>query len=119
MSSVNLYISSSYHPQTKPAAMKKRCMTCGDGVQNGELRVVKLVLLTLVMVVVAPGVMGSDCGGTYLDAKGNITSPNYPNKYPKNQQCVYTIKVRVLTCHRCSVLGCTPVYSIFFFIKAG
>ncbi|KAK4290658.1 hypothetical protein Pmani_036457 [Petrolisthes manimaculis] len=33
-----------------------------------------------------------DCGGTHLDAKGNITSPGYPNKYPKNQLCVYTIK---------------------------
>lgn len=82
--------------------MKRRSMTCG-GSQVRELRVVKLVLLTLVMVVVAPGVMGSDCGGTYLDATGNITSPNYPNHYSRNQHCVYIIKVRALTCYRCYV----------------
>ncbi|KAK3892282.1 hypothetical protein Pcinc_003903 [Petrolisthes cinctipes] len=54
----------------------------------GEL--LKVVLL-LTAVGVSPGVMG-DCGGTYLDAMGNITSPGYTNNYPKNQLCVYTIK---------------------------
>ncbi|KAK3889365.1 hypothetical protein Pcinc_006635 [Petrolisthes cinctipes] len=60
--------------------------TCG--VLMGEL--LKVVLL-LTAVGVSPGVMG-DCGGTYLDAKGTITSPGYPNNYPMNQLCVYTIK---------------------------
>lgn len=59
----------------------------------GELMAVRLVLVTLVVVVAVPGVMGSDCGGTFLDANGNITSPNYPNNYPRNQNCVYIIKV--------------------------
>ncbi|XP_038652379.1 cubilin [Scyliorhinus canicula] len=32
------------------------------------------------------------CGGTYQDSKGILTSPNWPNPYPSNRQCVYIIR---------------------------
>ena len=32
-----------------------------------------------------------DCGGYFTATKGNVTSPSYPNKYPKNANCLYTI----------------------------
>ena len=32
-----------------------------------------------------------ECGGTYTFPFGIITSPSYPNKYPENIDCIYTI----------------------------
>ncbi|XP_048462936.1 cubilin [Rhincodon typus] len=32
------------------------------------------------------------CGGTYEDSKGILTTPNWPNAYPSNRQCVYIIR---------------------------
>ncbi|XP_072431088.1 cubilin [Chiloscyllium punctatum] len=32
------------------------------------------------------------CGGTYEDSKGILTSPNWPNPFPSNTQCVYIIQ---------------------------
>ncbi|XP_058663852.1 embryonic protein UVS.2-like [Ammospiza caudacuta] len=32
-----------------------------------------------------------NCGATFRDSKGVITSPNYPNKYPKNRACFWVI----------------------------
>ncbi|XP_075357733.1 astacin-like metalloendopeptidase [Mycteria americana] len=32
-----------------------------------------------------------NCGDTFTDLKGVITSPNYPNKYPQNQACFWVI----------------------------
>ncbi|XP_042670489.1 embryonic protein UVS.2-like isoform X1 [Centrocercus urophasianus] len=32
-----------------------------------------------------------NCGGTFTDSSGIITSPNYPNKYPKNRACFWVI----------------------------
>ncbi|XP_019407837.1 PREDICTED: astacin-like metalloendopeptidase isoform X1 [Crocodylus porosus] len=40
------------------------------------------------------------CGGTFTNAYGVITSPNYPNKYPKNQDCFW-------------IVGAPPGYQIF------
>ena len=31
------------------------------------------------------------CGGTFTNPKGLLTSPSYPDNYPKNADCVYTI----------------------------
>lgn len=33
------------------------------------------------------------CFEEYTDNFGDLTSPNYPNKYPNNLDCVYTITV--------------------------
>ncbi|XP_044150585.1 LOW QUALITY PROTEIN: cubilin [Bufo gargarizans] len=35
------------------------------------------------------------CDVTYTEATGVFTSPNYPNKYPTNRECVYTISADV------------------------
>lgn len=35
------------------------------------------------------------CGGTYIHPQGSISSPNYPNDYPTNQFCQWTISVPV------------------------
>ncbi|XP_075684851.1 cubilin [Rhinoderma darwinii] len=35
------------------------------------------------------------CDVTYTEATGVFTSPNYPNNYPTNRECVYTISVEV------------------------
>ncbi|XP_006816955.1 dorsal-ventral patterning tolloid-like protein 1 [Saccoglossus kowalevskii] len=35
-----------------------------------------------------------DCGGTFHSDTGIISSPNYPNNYPNNQDCFYDITVR-------------------------
>ncbi|NXK39824.1 UVS2 protein, partial [Piprites chloris] len=32
-----------------------------------------------------------NCGDTFRDSNGVITSPNYPNKYPKNRACFWII----------------------------
>ena len=32
-----------------------------------------------------------DCGGNYTNATGILTSPSYPNSYPRNTDCVYII----------------------------
>ncbi|KAI1237907.1 hypothetical protein IHE44_0013999, partial [Lamprotornis superbus] len=32
-----------------------------------------------------------NCGATFRDSNGVITSPNYPNKYPKNRACFWVI----------------------------
>jgi len=34
----------------------------------------------------------SVCGGRFQDASGVISSPMYPNTYPKNMDCVYIIQ---------------------------
>jgi len=31
------------------------------------------------------------CGGTFTDSKGIIESPFFPNPYPNNKICIYTI----------------------------
>ena len=33
------------------------------------------------------------CGGRYTTDNGVLISPNYPNPYPHNAQCVWTISV--------------------------
>ena len=38
--------------------------------------------------VAAPG-----CGGEYTTSSGILISPNYPNSYPHNAQCIWTITV--------------------------
>ncbi|KAF7648099.1 hypothetical protein LDENG_00162070 [Lucifuga dentata] len=35
------------------------------------------------------------CGGTYTDSEGIIISPNWPNNYAHNRQCVYLIRIPV------------------------
>ena len=34
------------------------------------------------------------CGGAFTADNGVMISPNYPNPYPHNAQCVYTVTVR-------------------------
>ena len=34
-----------------------------------------------------------NCGGIYTDDHGNFTSPQYPNNYPNNMECVHIIQV--------------------------
>ena len=31
------------------------------------------------------------CGGNFTDANGHFSSPSYPNYYPANTDCTYTI----------------------------
>lgn len=31
------------------------------------------------------------CGGNYTSAQGTITSPGYPNSYPLNAECIWTL----------------------------
>ena len=31
------------------------------------------------------------CGGDFTEANGHLSSPSYPNNYPLNEDCVYTI----------------------------
>ncbi|XP_047134767.1 A disintegrin and metalloproteinase with thrombospondin motifs 6 isoform X1 [Hydra vulgaris] len=38
-----------------------------------------------------PGDAG--CGGIYTDSHGNFSSPEYPNNYPNNMECVHIIQV--------------------------
>ncbi|XP_059827436.1 cubilin [Hypanus sabinus] len=33
-----------------------------------------------------------DCGGTYGDSEGILTSPNWPRPYPSSRQCIYVIE---------------------------
>ncbi|XP_077863276.1 scavenger receptor cysteine-rich domain-containing protein DMBT1-like [Saccoglossus kowalevskii] len=33
------------------------------------------------------------CGGQYIDDSGYIYSPNFPDKYPRDQNCIWTITV--------------------------
>ena len=33
------------------------------------------------------------CGGVFNESTETIESENYPNNYPRNQQCVYKIQV--------------------------
>ena len=33
----------------------------------------------------------TDCGGTYTNASGIVTSPSYPNTYPPLAHCIYLI----------------------------
>ncbi|CAM9531973.1 unnamed protein product [Lampetra fluviatilis] len=32
------------------------------------------------------------CGGTYTDSDGVLISPNWPNPYPHNRQCIYLVR---------------------------
>ena len=31
------------------------------------------------------------CGGTFYTPTGTVSSPNYPNRYPNNNDCYYNI----------------------------
>ncbi|KAM3593822.1 uncharacterized protein V6R79_022582 [Siganus canaliculatus] len=33
------------------------------------------------------------CGGTFTDSEGTITSPNWPNDYTHNRQCIYLVNL--------------------------
>lgn len=33
------------------------------------------------------------CGGTYIESQGIIISPNWPNNYAHNKQCIYLIRL--------------------------
>lgn len=33
------------------------------------------------------------CGGTFLDSEGILISPNWPNNYANNRQCVYLVRL--------------------------
>ena len=35
----------------------------------------------------------SGCGGDLTSSTGDIESPNYPQRYPHNAECIYTITV--------------------------
>ena len=39
-----------------------------------------------------PPVIGT-CGGNFVENQGSLASPNYPNNYDDNLQCVYVIEV--------------------------
>ena len=38
----------------------------------------------------------SGCGGLFTGPSGQIVSPGWPNAYPHNQDCIYTITVQAL-----------------------
>ena len=33
------------------------------------------------------------CGGSLTEGSGELKSPNYPNKYPNNEECIWSITV--------------------------
>lgn len=35
--------------------------------------------------------MAAQCGGTFTDLTGEITSPGWPSQYPDNSDCTWTI----------------------------
>lgn len=35
------------------------------------------------------------CGGVFTDSEGTIMSPNWPNDYAHNRQCIYLIMIPV------------------------
>ena len=35
-----------------------------------------------------------NCGGHYYAETGSIRSPNYPNRYPKNKECIWLITAK-------------------------
>ena len=35
-----------------------------------------------------------ECGGNFTTMHGIFTSPEYPNKYPVNTECIYTVALR-------------------------
>eukprot|EP00058_Branchiostoma_floridae_P010033 XP_002595521.1 hypothetical protein BRAFLDRAFT_69073 [Branchiostoma floridae] len=41
----------------------------------------------------APPSCHAECGGNWQDPSGTMLSPNYPNHYPHNQDCYYTVTV--------------------------
>ena len=44
-----------------------------------------------------------ECGGTYTNSSGTITSPSYPNIYPHNAECDYFISQPNGTCINISI----------------
>nr|XP_033495310.1 cubilin [Epinephelus lanceolatus] len=37
----------------------------------------------------------ADCGGTFTSSTGSFSSPNYPDYYPNNRECIFKITVQV------------------------
>ena len=44
-----------------------------------------------------PGACSTTCGGSYTSLSGAIKSPSYPNPYPDNADCIYTISLPIGT----------------------
>ena len=38
-------------------------------------------------------VCSGTCGGSFTTAQGHMSSPSYPNYYPANEDCIYTISL--------------------------
>ena len=42
-------------------------------------------------------ILSGSCGGEYFDSNGHMSSPSYPNNYPGNADCIYTLSQRTDT----------------------
>ena len=55
---------------------------------HGKLANIWFPIITMQNIIVfGPG----SCGGAFTDANGHMSSPSYPNNYPPNEDCIYTI----------------------------
>ena len=46
-----------------------------------------IILMVKILSIVCSGT----CGGSFTTAQGHMSSPSYPNYYPANEDCIYTI----------------------------
>ena len=54
---------------------------------------------------------GGACGGSFTTPNGILTSPSYPENYPKNADCVYTISQPTGTVIHLNILTMDIKYS--------
>ena len=48
-----------------------------------------IILMVKILSIVCSGT----CGGSFTTAQGHMSSPSYPNYYPANEDCIYTISL--------------------------
>lgn len=56
---------------------------------HAQLKILQGLITNLILLIINTAA----CGGTLSSPEGNITSPSYPDNYPKNKRCVWKITV--------------------------
>ena len=63
----------------------------------------------------------TDCGGSYTNASGILTSPSYPNPYPHPAECIYLISQPIGTFVNISFISmdvnCQKTHSSYDYIE--
>ena len=63
----------------------------------------------------------TDCGGSYTNASGILTSPSYPNPYPQPAHCIYLITAPIGTYVKISFIrmdvNCQKTHSSYDYIE--